>query len=239
MRLSGRPVTAAETAERRDGAIAVAPSILSAECQRNHHMLWPSVLRYGHSDGSTVPPCRPSGRAVMPTPSAPPDATPGPAPPFRTEGTDAVANDFEAERQRLGEILGRMPDHVILFGRDERIEYVNPAMARDLGVPAETLTGRLPAELGFGGPELDPFRLEFRRVLETGEPVTGEATDPGLWGGRSYSYTMTPLSGPDGRVASVMLTSRDVTPLIGGSGSARRERGEVPEPGRARRRTGS
>jgi PAS domain S-box-containing protein len=165
-----------------------------------------------HDDG--MPPSfRRTGRVVMSTHSTPPDAIPETLP-CRTGGTDGSPNGAEVERTRFREILERMPDHVVLFDRDERVLYVNPALAMDLGIPAETLVGRAPAELGFATPEFEPFRREYHRVLETGEPIAGERTAVTPAGRRVYSYTMTPLSGPGGDVASVMLTSRDVTPLV-------------------------
>ncbi len=149
----------------------------------------------------------------MPTPPAPPDAIREPAPLGGTDETVGAAIDLEAERLRFREILECMPDHVLLLDRDGRIAYVNPALSRDLGVPAETLTGRPLEELEGTAPEFEPVRRELYRVLEVGEPLAGERTATGPTGARTYSYTMTPLTGPDGRVTAVMLTSRDVTPL--------------------------
>ncbi len=149
----------------------------------------------------------------MSTPSIPPDGIPEPAPLYGGDGAAATANAAE-ERLRFRDVIEHMPDHVLLIDRDGRIAYVNEALARDLGIPAEQLVGHTPEERGFTAPEFDPLRRAFRRVLEAGEPIAGDVTATTPTGLRTYSYTVTPLSGLDGGVTSVMLTSRDVTSLV-------------------------
>ena len=149
----------------------------------------------------------------MSTPSSPLDAISEPASSCGNNGATATANAAE-ERLRFREILERIPDHVLLLDRDGRIAYVNAALARDLGSPAEHLIGHTPEERGFTSPEFDSLRRDFRRVLEGGEPIEGNITLTMPTGIRTYSYTMTPFPGPDGGVTSVMLTSCDVTSLV-------------------------
>lgn len=62
-----------------------------------------------------------------------------------------------AKRERLGAILGQLHDGVVAVDLQERIETLNPAMERLLGVPADTTLGRRLSDVA---PE-----LSLRRTL--------------------------------------------------------------------------
>jgi propionate catabolism operon transcriptional regulator len=95
-----------------------------------------------------------------------------------------------AKRERLNTILGQLRDGVVAVDMDERIEVVNPAMARLLEQPASELVGRKLSEVA---PELSLARtlrearaeidelqkLGSRAVLTSRLPITEQGAQTG------------------------------------------------------------
>ena len=110
--------------------------------------------------------------------------------------------------------------------------YVNEALARDLGIPAEQLVGHTPEERGSRRPSSTRSDAPFAGFSRPASDFAGDVTASTPTGLRTYSYTVTPLSGCGrrGDLGHAHLARRDLA--RGGADFACRERGEIPEPGR-------
>jgi two-component system CheB/CheR fusion protein len=107
-----------------------------------------------------------------------------------------------------------IPVNLVLYDRNYRILYINPAVAAMCAV----FNGRTPSEIvGRQGPEIwpaaiwNPLREHSERALQTRERQTyeleigsGEELMVGQW-------AVVPLIGPDGEVQEILAISYDVT----------------------------
>jgi PAS domain S-box-containing protein len=122
-----------------------------------------------------------------------------------------------AKEQEFRAIVENAPDQIIRYDREFRRTYINPAVAKFYGLPAETLIDK---PLGYGIPEagvkikeeeLEQVRRAISTVFETGKPYDYELgwTTPK---GRSYfSIRMFPELDLNGSVVNVLGISRDIT----------------------------
>ena len=101
-------------------------------------------------------------------------------------------------------------DHIFVIDREDSIEYVNPAGARQHGTVPERLIGRRRADL-FPPDVVRRQGQHLQQVFETGVPLYVEALnvygDREVWLGTS----LTPIRGNDGSVRAVLGLSRDMT----------------------------
>ena len=101
-------------------------------------------------------------------------------------------------------------DHIFVIDRDDRIEYVNAAAARQHGVVPEQLIGRLRSEV-FPPDVAERQRRNLLHVFDTGKSVYVEARtvyrDGEVWLGTSLA----PIRDADGNVRAVLGVSRDMT----------------------------
>ncbi|MDA8519653.1 EAL domain-containing protein [Acidovorax sp. NCPPB 4044] len=133
---------------------------------------------------------------------------------------DGVLTDVTEQREaqdlsraheiQLASLLGRMPGGVSRLDHDLRILYVNPSQAQWLYRTAEELEGQLltdvlPAEL------IHSLRPQVLRALQ-GHTVVFEYRTPGSRSGPLFFHTtIVPETGPDGRVAAVVVFAFDLT----------------------------
>jgi two-component system CheB/CheR fusion protein len=107
-----------------------------------------------------------------------------------------------------------MPVNLILYDRDYRILYLNPALAR----MCELFSGRKASEvIGRPGPEIwppmvwNPLRAHSERAVATGERQTYELE---VGSGRELTvrqWSVMPLRDGDGAVTQILAMSYDVT----------------------------
>ncbi len=141
----------------------------------------------------------------------------------RAASTDAYnlpSARAQADKLRETEELFRttvenMPDNLILYGRDGRIVYINPALARIC--PA--ICGRTAAEiLGELGEDVwpatiwIPLHAHSERALATGERQTYDLAVTLPDGRRSVrQWTVVPLRDSDGEIRQILAMSSDIT----------------------------
>ncbi|GAU71223.1 putative protein kinase/phosphatase [Streptomyces sp. NBRC 110611] len=126
----------------------------------------------------------------------------------------APAHGWEASRPVLERIVATSPVGMAIVDTDLRYVWSNPALEQFGGGPAHRRLGR---RLGEIQPGLDAAALEaqMRRVLHTGEPVTGYehagrvVSDP--YHERAQTMSFVRLDDPDGRPLGVCYTVIDVT----------------------------
>ncbi|RAR84792.1 diguanylate cyclase/phosphodiesterase [Paracidovorax anthurii] len=133
---------------------------------------------------------------------------------------DGVLTDVTEQREaqelshaheiQLASLLGRMPGGVSRLDPDLRILYVNPSQAQWLGRSERELEGQLlsdvlPAEL------FHSLRPHVLRALR-GQTVVFEYSTPGGQSGPLFFHTtVVPETGPDGRVAAVVVFAFELT----------------------------
>ena len=101
-------------------------------------------------------------------------------------------------------------DQIFVINRDDLIEFVNRAGARQLGATPEQLIGRKRTEV-FPPAVAERQQLGLKRVFETGKALYVEGPTPYSGGEVWLSTWLTPVPGPDGSVDAVLGVSRDLT----------------------------
>ena len=101
-------------------------------------------------------------------------------------------------------------DHIFVIDREDRIEYVNPAGARQHGTVPEQLIGRRRADL-FPPDVVRRQGQHLQQVFETGTPLYVEALN--VYGEREVwlGTSLTPIRDDNGSVRAVLGLSRDMT----------------------------
>lgn len=140
---------------------------------------------------------------------------------FADQAAIAVFNarlytQINRERQRLNAILDSAADGILIISADHRIERVNPAFVRMIGIPAEALRGRRHEDVIVLTHQKEGMSLE---VAESGGwPLTPNATlyvegDLKRPSGvpLPVGITYAPLMNPDGILVSIIATVRDIT----------------------------
>ena len=103
------------------------------------------------------------------------------------------------------------PDLIVRFNRDYQFTYLNPSAAQVVGIPVEDALGRTLYEVGIDPVLADHHVGQLRLTFESGREHRTQYELPGRKGPHYYDVQMIPMSGPDGRVESVLTVSRDVT----------------------------
>jgi PAS domain S-box-containing protein len=114
-------------------------------------------------------------------------------------------------RDEVGQILETTPTGLTRCGRDLRFLSVNPAIAKLLGLPAESIIGRPMIEV-LGTKAFEVIRPYIERVLQ-GERVEYEEEVPYAGGTRFMHIVYTPWIDRDGQVAGWVASGSDITDL--------------------------
>lgn len=121
------------------------------------------------------------------------------------------ADRLAAAEELLRVVLDNSPDPTLRFNADMRIEYVNHGIVEMSGRSAEEWKGNTLAGLGYSE-ELDSlWNGHARNVFTTKEPVVFNYVTPTVYGERWADASLAPELAPDGTVAHVVATIRDVT----------------------------
>ena len=126
-----------------------------------------------------------------------------------TEGKKAAAQLIASE-QLFRALVENSPDFIARYDRKYRRIYVNPAIQKLFGVPAENVLGKTPSEQS---PVYAPqvYIDQLRHVIETSRETATEmpfrtAEGEIHWGHMRF----VPEFGPDGKVDSVLAIGRDI-----------------------------
>lgn len=116
---------------------------------------------------------------------------------------------------RVKETLNNFAEGVLLLDADERIVLANHAFAENIGVPSESLTGRLARELGWQTDAEDAIAfLPWEGVAKTEKPVRSMALQLETSSGRQhYSVNAVPVVDDRGALRGTMAAFADVTEL--------------------------
>ncbi|MDI1289047.1 MAG: EAL domain-containing protein, partial [bacterium] len=117
-----------------------------------------------------------------------------------------------AEREELLRVvLDNSPDPTMRFNSDMRIEYVNKVMELASGKTWGEWVGRNFAAMGYPDELTGLWAEHCRRIFATGEPESFEIGIESVYGHRWAEASLAPELAPDGSVAHVVATIRDVT----------------------------
>lgn len=121
---------------------------------------------------------------------------------------------LERREAEFRSLAANLPDVVARFGPDLRFLYVNPAAAAPSGRAPEAFVGRTMAELGYPAHLVREWEERLRRAFDTGQPYEAEWDSVSSGGEpRRFQVRGVPERDAEGRVASLLCISRDVTGL--------------------------
>ncbi len=141
----------------------------------------------------------------------------------RTEAARSLA----AREREFRTLAENTHDYIVRWDRALRRLYVNPAFAKAVGVPAQTLIGT-PIGAGFEPPRREASSAAFPvldrgvtallverigSVFRSGEPASVEMSVPSAKGSRFAHVTLVAERDESGDVVSVLGIGRDVTDL--------------------------
>jgi diguanylate cyclase (GGDEF)-like protein/PAS domain S-box-containing protein len=121
--------------------------------------------------------------------------------------TEVALRSSEARFSRAFE---NIPDVVVIYDRDLRIEYVNPAITLLTGHPTSHFIGRLDEEV-WPREVLSLWRPRLHTAVETTLIQTVDTQFPGMAGSRHLVTACVPLSDAAAAVHHVMSISHDYT----------------------------
>ncbi len=137
------------------------------------------------------------------------------------ELVEARTSDLHASEERLRSLTENLGDLIARIDPELKIVYHNRAVEPSAGFPARELIGKrldAMAEVGVPREIVDDLIGHVRAVFESGSPrafnfevegdVDGERRQPFAFDQRIF-----PEKGPDGRVTSVVISSRDMSEL--------------------------
>ncbi len=130
------------------------------------------------------------------------------------ERTRQLMLQIQNQADVLYAILSASVDHIYIFDRLGRYQYVSDGGATVMGIKPEDFTGKTWQELGLS-PDVVPTmkRLDAQRegVMATGQSVRAEADYLAADGVHYYEYILAPLHSPNQINTGVIAVSRDIT----------------------------
>jgi diguanylate cyclase (GGDEF)-like protein/PAS domain S-box-containing protein len=135
----------------------------------------------------------------------------------------------------LSVVLEGSADSTSTYGPDLRVEYVNRRIAELSGIPAEAWIGKSMGDMGYPPSSVAYWTAHFDAVFATGEPESMQYEVDNTEGHRWYEAKLSPVFGPDGSVAHVISTNRDITERVNAELSLRQMATHDPLTGLANR----
>lgn len=127
------------------------------------------------------------------------------------ESLKLLSAQVQQQAQMLDQILSTSPDQFYLFDEKGKFIYASRPAAEALGFTQEAMSGRYWRDLGMPAGVMEKVDVQREKVMTEGKPVTYETEFPTVNGLRDYEYVLTPIVSPDGKVATIVATVRDVT----------------------------
>ncbi|MBU7587182.1 MAG: PAS domain S-box protein [Nostoc sp. TH1S01] len=130
------------------------------------------------------------------------------------ERTHRLMSQVQEQANILNAILSASVDHIFIFDRDGRYQYVSTGGAAVFGWKPEQMLGKTWQELNFSPETLATMRqLDSQRekVMATGQPIKAESEYCDADAVHCYEYILAPLSNPEQAIAGVIAISRDIS----------------------------
>ena len=122
----------------------------------------------------------------------------------------AAQKALQASESRFRIAFDNIPDVVVIYDRDLRIQYINPATVRTTGMPPEAFLGKRESEI-FPDDLIAPWQPAMQAALNEGKVQSVEVDvqlNPGV---RNLLITCVPLRDQNGDVKEVMGITHDFT----------------------------
>ncbi len=121
-----------------------------------------------------------------------------------------VQQALEASESRFRIAFDNIPDVVVIYDRELRIQYINPATVRTTGMPPEAFLGKRESDI-FPAELIAPWQPALHAALDEGKVQSVEVDvqlNPGV---RNLLITCVPLRDQNGDVREVMGITHDFT----------------------------
>lgn len=122
----------------------------------------------------------------------------------------AAEQALAASESRFRTAFDHIPDVVVIYDRQRRIQYINPATVRTTGMPPEAFIGKREDEI-FPAELIAPWQPAMAAALDEGEVQTVEVDVPLPIGVRNLVITCVPIRHPDGEIGELMGITHDIT----------------------------
>ncbi|WP_164008221.1 ATP-binding protein [Pyxidicoccus trucidator] len=123
----------------------------------------------------------------------------------------ALSQEVEHQRRLLELAISSAADPIVLYDGAGRVVFANQALYAARGSHSAHGPGLTPAEMLAKDPSLASYIRLLEDALRTGQVQRGSITVSSDRGPRHYAFVVSPAVGPDGQVAAVMSSARDVT----------------------------
>lgn len=122
----------------------------------------------------------------------------------------AAENALQASESRFRIAFDNIPDVVVIYDKDLRIQYINPATVSTTGLPPEAFLGKRESEI-FPADLIAPWQPAMHAALNEGKVQSVEVDVPLNPGVRNLLITCVPLRDQNGDVNEVMGITHDFT----------------------------
>lgn len=116
--------------------------------------------------------------------------------------------------QKFRSLADNSSDAIMLYDKDARHRYVNPAGCSTAGLETADLIGKTHEEAGFSKEESDIRYKDIQEVLLTGKPVSRIIHRNTNGQERIYDWRLSPIPGETGSPDTALGISRDITELL-------------------------
>ncbi|QSJ15710.1 PAS domain S-box protein [Nostoc sp. UHCC 0702] len=130
------------------------------------------------------------------------------------ERTRQLMSQVQHQANILNAILSASVDHIFIFDRHGRYQYVSLGGAAVLGWTPEEMVGKTWQELNFAPDMFANMRQvdsQREKVMTTGQPIRAEAEYNAADGVHCYEYILAPLYSPEQTNAGIIAISRDIS----------------------------
>jgi PAS domain S-box-containing protein len=133
----------------------------------------------------------------------------------RAESQREAALEALRRRERdFSTLVENAADMIVRFDADLRHTYCNPAVERQLGIPAQTFLGKTSLEVAGQREQAQFIDRSLRKVLETGQEQQVEQSYPTPSGVKHFQTRIVPEFDPDGHIESLLAITRDITARV-------------------------
>ncbi len=126
------------------------------------------------------------------------------------QDSERAKEALEFSESRFRTAFDTIPDVIVIYDHDLRIQYVNPATVRVTGMQPEEFIGKREDEI-FPAEMIAPWQPAMHAALKEGLVQQVEVSLPLRAGVRHLVITCVPIRDPQGRINELMGITHDVT----------------------------
>jgi PAS domain S-box-containing protein len=127
------------------------------------------------------------------------------------ESTRELTTQVKEQANILNAILTASVDHIYIFNRRGRYQYISHDAATILGFKPQDIIGKSLQELDLPTDIVKQVENQLQAVMKTGQPIKDECKHVTANGVHYYEYILTPLRNLNRSIEGVITVSRDIT----------------------------